>query len=263
MKAIMPIPGIALLALAALFALRAVRLRRQFGLIHLTETSAIADLKFQAETEGWRSGSKLIEVKGTVACDRPLVALLSETACVYYDHLVEWEFEEVFYADEQRQQVSHTRIDTEVLARQQERIPFWVEDHTGRVLVDPAGAEIIAGQTVFEVDSDAGLPDSVIARGAFSMEAPWLTSLEERQPREYRFQEHAIPVGASVYVLAEAAWRDGELYLQKPAAGGRFVISVKPEEELLAGARRGLLLAQVAAWLCGLLGLAAIGYSLI
>ncbi len=255
------IVGIALLAVAALFALRAAWLKRKFGLIRRTETSAIAEL--QSRAEAGLLGSRLVEVKGTVVCDRPLLALLSETPCVFYDQLVEWEFEEVFYADDERQKVSHTRIDSEVLAQEQQRIPFWVEDHTGRVLVDPEGAEIIATETVSEIDSDAGLPDSIISRGAFSLEAPWLTSLEERQPREYRFQEHALPVGATVYVLAEAVLRDGELWLQKPSADGRFVISVKPEEELLASGQRSVWVARAAAWLCGLLGLAAIVYSLV
>lgn len=260
MNAMTLILGIALLGVAGIFALRVAWLKRKFGLIRRTETSAIAEL--QSWAEAGLAGRKLVEVKGTVVCDRPLLALLSETPCVFYDQLVEWEFEEVFYADDERQKVSHTRIDSEVLAQQQERIPFEVEDHTGRVLVDPEGAEIIAEQTVSEVDSDAGLPDSVISRGAFSLEAPWLTSLEERQPREYRFQERALPVGAAVYVLAEAVLRDGELWLQKPSAGGRFVISIKSEEELLASGQRGIILARVAAWLCGLLGLAAVIYSL-
>lgn len=257
----MSILGLILLALAALFFAVSASHKRKFGLIRLTDTSTIAELRSLAETGDEYALHTPVEVKGTVVCDEPLLAELSETACVYYAMKVEWEFEEIFYEDDERTKVSHSREGSEVLTQEKRDVPFWVEDHSGRILVDPEGAEIIAEKTLSRVETDEGAPDSVITMGAFAMDAPWLTSLEERQPREYHFEEEAIPVGAEVYVLGEAALREGELVLQRPGRGGKFLISVKREEELLSGTKKTMFAWRLGAWLCALLGLALILHS--
>ncbi len=250
--------GITLLALAALLFIISASHKRRLGLIRLTETSAIAELQSLSETGGEHTRHAPVEVKGTVVCDEPLLAELSETSCVYYAMKVAWEFEEIFYEDNERTKVSHSREGSEVLAQEKRLVPFCVEDYTGRILIDPEGAEIIAAKTLSHVETDEGSPDSVITKGAFAMDAPWLTSLEERQPREYHFEEEAIPVGAEVYVLGETALRDGELVLQRPGRGGKFLISVMREEELLSGAKKTMFAWRLSAWLCALLGLAMI-----
>lgn len=257
----MSILGLILLALAALLFIVSASHKRKLGLIRLTETSTIAELRALSETGDEHALHTPVEVKGAVVCDQPLLAELSETSCVYYSMKVEWEFEEIFYEDDERTKVSHSREGSEVLAQEERRAPFWVEDYTGRILVDPEGAEIIAEKTLSRIETDEGAPDSVITMGAFAMDAPWLTSLEERQPREYHFEEEAIPVGAEIYVLGEVVVRNGELVLQKPGRGGRFLISVRGEEELLSSSKRTMLVWRLGAWLCGLLGLAAIVYS--
>lgn len=257
----MSILGLILLAVAALLFIVSASHKRKLGLIRLTETSTIAELRALAETGDEHALHTPVEVKGTVVCDEPLLAELSETACVYYAMKVEWEFEEIFYEDDERTKVSHSREGSEVLAQEKRLAPFWVEDYTGRILVDPEGAEIIAEKTLSRIETDEGAPDSVITMGAFAMDAPWLTSLEERQPREYHFEEEAIPLGVEVYVLGEAAMRNGELVIQKSARGGKFLISVKQEEELMSGAKQSMLMWRLGAWLCGLLGLAAIFFG--
>lgn len=257
----MAIIGLIFLALAVLLFIVSASHKRKLGLIRLTETSTIAELRALAETGDEHALHTPVEVKGTVVCNEPLLAELSETSCVYYAMKVEWEFEEIFYEDDERTKVSHSREGSEVLAKEKRHVPFWVEDYTGRILVDPEGAEIIAEKTLLRIETDEGAPDSMITMGAFAMEAPWLTSLEERQPREYHFEEDAIPVGAEIYVLGEASVRDGELILQKSSRGGRFLISVKREEELLSGAKKTMVVWRLGAWLCGLLGLAAIFFG--
>lgn len=257
----MIIVGLLFLALAALLFIVSSSHKRKLGLIRLTETSTIAELQSLAETGDEHALHTPVEVKGTVVCDEPLLAELSETSCVYYAMKVEWEFEEIFYEDAERTKVSHSREDSEMLAQEERQTPFWVEDYTGRILVDPAGAEIIAEKTLSHTETDEGVPDSEIRMGAFALAAPWLTSLEERQPREYHFEEEAIPVGAEIYVLGEAVLRNGELCIQNPGRGGRFLISVRGEEELLSSSKRTMLAWRLGAWLCGLLGLAVIVYS--
>lgn len=257
----MSILGLILLAVAALLFIVSASHKRKLGLIRLTETSTIAELRALAETGDEHALRTPVEVKGTVVCDEPLLAELSETACVYYAMKVEWEFEEIFYEDDERTKVSHSRESSEVLTQEKRLVPFWVEDYTGRILVDPEGAEIIAEKTLSRIETDEGAPDSEIRMGAFALAAPWLTSLEERQPREYHFEEEAIPVDAEIYILGEAVVRNGELVLQKPGRGGRFLISVRGEEELLSSSKRTMLAWRLGAWLCGLLGLAAIFFG--
>lgn len=235
--------------------------KRKYGTIRATPTFSVEQLQSLSDDLARRgeAGSLrfITEVKGRVGCDQPLIAELTETECVYYRMKVEWEYEEIFYEEEGDDRREHKREEEEVLAERKEAVPFWIEDATGRIAIDPEGAELIAKQTLSRTDDDEGLPDEEIRMGRFVMEAPWKTSDEERRPKEYRFEEEAIPVGQEVYVLGEVVDSDGALRMQKPMHG-KFIISTRREESLLREGKLtmlGLVLGTIA---FGLVGLAMI-----
>ena len=263
----MLIGGLVLILAAIIFALAYVSRRRRLNLIRSTETSSIELLRAQAashaEEDGEGSFSRLAEVKGRVHCDTPLVSELAEIECVYYSMRLQWEYEETqFEESSDGKQIRHTLEGNELLASNTEMAPFVVVDAFGSIKVDPEGAEIIAENALSRVETDEGLPDEYITIGRFRMEAPWKTSFEERRPLRYFYEEKVIPVGHDVYVLGEATDRDGELCIQRPARKGRFIVSVKPEEELVRSGRMVSFLLLLVAYIFGGIGVAIVLYEL-
>ena len=235
--------------------------RRRMAPIRVTMTSSVAHVRELAQAFAQFTSAKtfrqLVEVKGHVACAEPLVAPLSETACVYYSLRVSWEYEEIFYEEKPGGgRIAHEREAEEILAQEQRRQAFRVHDDSGEIALDPEGCEVIALNTLSRHEEDAGLPDETVRCGRFAMTAPWKTSAEERRPLRYHFEEEAIPVGSAIYVLAEATGTGGEVRLQKPAAGGRFLVSVKPEEDLLAAAQFAMWALLAGAIICGVIAAA-------
>lgn len=236
--------------------------KRKYGVIRATPTFSVASLQSLSDDLAARgeAGSLrfITEVKGRVGCDHSLTSELTETACVYYRMKVDWEFEEIFYEEEGGKRIEHKREREETLAENKESVPFWIEDETGRINIDPEGAELIAEETLSRTEDDEGLPDEEVRMGRFAMEAPWKTNDEEQRPKEYRFEEEAIPIGSEVYVLGEAVDSDGVLRVQKPLRGGKFIISTRREESLLREGKLTMIGLILGAIVFGLVGLAMI-----
>jgi hypothetical protein len=236
--------------------------KRKYGAIRATPTFTVEQLQSLSDDLARRgdAGSLrfITEVKGRVGCDQPLVSELTETECVYYSMKVEWEYNEIFYEESGDERIEHKREGEETLAERNETVPFWIEDATGRIVIDPEGAELIPKQTLSRTEDDEGLPDEEIRMGRFAMEAPWKTSEEERRPKEYRFEEEAIPVDQEVYVLGEAVDSDGVLRVQNPTRRGRFIISTRREESLLREGRLTMIGLVLGAIVFGFVGLAMI-----
>jgi len=169
---------------------------------------------------------------------------------------VSWEYEEIEREEKlEGGPYEHKHEREETLAEEEQWQTFVVRDDTGAIRVDPQNCEVIPMQTLSRHEEDEGLPEEAVQCGLFTMPAPWKTSIEQRRPLRYRFEEQAILVGSEVYVLAEAANEDGDLRLRKPRHGDRFIISTKREEELLRSARLLLWGLLVSALVCSAAGI--------
>jgi hypothetical protein len=82
-----------------------------------------------------------------------------------------------------------------------------------------------------------------------------------RRTLGYRFTERAIPAGRQLYVLGEVADEGGELRVRKPAKG-RFIVSVRSEEAIVAGAKTGLLWTRILAAVSAAGSLVALGFAI-
>ncbi len=108
----------------------------------------------------------LVELEGTVRCATPLTSPFTGTPCVYYAVTIE------------KLKPGYRSARREVAFSEERSVPFKLEDETGRVRIDPAGAQFY--------------PD---------------TLLEKKEPGESLFEilrirrEAAVPVGARVYVI--------------------------------------------------------------
>ncbi len=254
------------LALALILTIAYFMQRRRLDPIRVTMTSSIAEVQELVQAFADYTSEKvfrqIVEVKGRVASVAPLIAPLSENACVYYDLRVSWEYEEIIYEEKPGdERLEHKREGEEQLAEERQWQTFFVRDDTGEIAVAPAGCEVIASESLSRHEEDAGLPEETIRCGRFSLEAPWKTSVEERRPLRFHFEEKTIPLGSEIYILAEATNAGGELRLQKPASGGRFLISVKPEEELLRSGQFSTWALLAGAILCGIIGMALLVWA--
>ena len=104
-----------------------------------TETSNATDVP------GLAPGT-LVEVKGTLRCEGPLVSEMAKERCAYYSSRVVREYLERDYDDDDHDAGSDRR--SEVVAHNEQFAPFTVEDATGVVPVNAEGAEVDAKQVV-------------------------------------------------------------------------------------------------------------------
>ncbi len=175
----------------------------------------------------WRDYVKL---RGTIQCEQPLISELKQTPCVHYQMTVVREYEEqVTERDQDNNLVQKTQRGSETLSQRQESIPFFLQDDTGEIWVEPEGAQIEAIRVMNNFSPEqpqAGqlsLGDSSLPSSADS----------HRRTLGYRYQESVLPVQRQVFVVAQVSDRNKSLLLENPTLKGqRFVISSKSEEAL-------------------------------
>ncbi|MBI5243060.1 MAG: E3 ubiquitin ligase family protein [Elusimicrobia bacterium] len=209
------------------------------------------------------------EVKGLVACADPLTSMFAKEKCVAYQNEVVWEYEEtVWEEDAQTRQRRSRRVrKTETISRSERAVPFEVEDETGRVKVDPEGADIDwpPGVDRFEPEAAAAFSEGRITLGGFAFQllSGFSISHEGRRTLGYRYRERTFPVGRFAFVLGEASDARGELTLGQPTLpGGCFLITAKSEEELAAKTRRDILLLGIGAGVSLLAGVVLLALKL-
>ncbi|NTW97653.1 MAG: hypothetical protein HGB28_03800 [Oscillochloris sp.] len=210
---------------AALFAWRG-----ESSLIAMRETETVSIAEVIARHRVGRLG-QLVEVVGTSECDAPLRAPYSETTCLAYDYVVSNEKEQNNYrpprrphdylswgsnnhgsylSDRERYSVSRD------IDMHDQRVPrFYVRDASGRIAVDTAGAEMDLLETAARFES--------------------YTSGDMNVERHIWREEHALPLGNRVYILATLADEAGEPVLMRHPVdrSRRFIISHRDERTFL------------------------------
>ena len=177
----------------------------------------------------------LSEVKGTAHSDAPLTSYLAETAVVHYSWLVQehWRRIETYTDSKGRTQ---TRIVTgwTTVASGGEQIDFDLQDDSGRVRVEPAGADI-EGTNIFSRTVSMGHP-LYYGKGP-SGGVPYSTY-------QRSFSETAVVNGAQLYVLGSARLREDVAapVLTQVTTDDPYLISVRSEEQIVRGKTWGTVL---------------------
>ncbi len=230
-----------LAALAVLFFFLGRGQGRKAYQMQTTETSSAADLARLASDIareiGGGSFAQTAELKGTIECDEPLAAEMSGAECVWYRSTVTREYEESFTErDADGKTRSGTRRGSETVSSNERRVPFRVRDATGACEVDPEGASMDGERVLSRFEpGDRG---SSLSFGGFTVRLGGVGA--GRRTIGYRLEEWAVPTGRAAYVLGEARDDGGRLRVGKPTAkGGRFLVSLKSEEELVRAAKSG------------------------
>lgn len=208
------------------------RTQRKAVLMSQTQTSNATDVPSLLP-------GTLVEVKGTLRCDSPLTSEMSERSCAYYSARVTREYLERDYYDDYS---SDRRSET--LAHNEQFVPFFVEDMTGRVPVPRDGAEVEAEQVVDRFERHTGGEGPLISFGGAGLQLGG-----GERTIGYRYTGSILAVDTPIYVLG-VRQESGEIGApQSNKKEQRFVVSYRSEEALGQNLGRNTL------WL----GLGAIG----
>jgi len=185
--------------------------RKKFHLIQNTETSKITTLK-----------TGFYEIKGKVVCQsEKLVSPLTKKSCVYYK----------FKVEEQRSSGKSSHWIT--LINDEKFVRFAVQDSSGMAMLDIQGAKLKLNK---DVKGNSGLFKKVIPELEETLKQYGKTSKGWIFEKSLRYEELFLLEGDELYVLGEVT--DFESYypvFKKDTLP--FIISDKPEEELLRGFR--------------------------
>jgi hypothetical protein len=229
--------------------------------IKAAQTYLVSDLMQEAKDveEGLGekgSFNKLAEVKGKIQCDNPLTSELARKSCVHYSMSITRKWEETYWdTDSEGRRTQKTRQGSDTVAHNERSVPFYVQDSSGKIKINPEGAEMIR-EKVYSDFKSGEQGGSRISIGSFSMTLPSVASTSGRRTIGYEYEESIIPVNRDIYILGEAADSSGEVQLQKPSdAKKKFIISVKSEEELkrsIQGTMTGMLVGGIISEIAGI-----------
>lgn len=197
-------------------------------------------------------GAAMVEVKGMVRAERPLVSDLARVHCVAFESRVteHWTTTHMEHDKDGRTRTvtehhSETRYENEV------RIAFRVDDESGSVVVHPEGAslDLLDGMELAGIDEP--MPNSP-AYG-----------ISPRHGGSLSYSENVYPVGIKTYVLGQVS--ENNEIVAPTVVKRPFVISHRTEETLLSGAKLakriwGML---VILLLIAVMGLLAVGFGLV
>lgn len=228
------------IAAAVLFALSRGQGKKAFDML-ATETTNAAELATMAADVAGEIGAgsftRAAELKGVVECTNPLRSEMAGIPCAWYRSTVTREYEETYTErDSEGHSRTATRRGSETVSSNERKTIFSVRDDSGAVEIDSAGAAVDGERVLSRFEQ--GDRGGTISIGGFSISLGAIGP--GRRTIGYRMEEWALPLGKRVYVLGEASDADGRLKVGKPTAkGGRFIVSLKSEEELTKAAKSG------------------------
>jgi hypothetical protein len=207
--------------------------RRTLNRIIDTPTSTSKQLEKLQAKPGNLPGrqDRIVEVKGMIKCDNPLRGDFSHKECVYFHAVQKERYRETYSQDGK----TKTRTSYRTLSDKEDMRDFWVQDATGKVLVQPRSAEIEGEVAVNRFDRGQGssLLGSAV-RGVFGGVVGGLLGASRNTVEGVQYDETILPVNRRVYVLGELAVTGNGPVIRVPDSGGAFLISVSSEEDLIS-----------------------------
>ncbi len=203
---------------------RAIQLAHEIPLAQLSDDAASV-----AREMGAGSFREMVRIHGKMVCDHPLVAELSHTPCVSYRYSVTREFEEVLWERDFKGNSARRVVRrSEVVASNQATTPFWLDDGTARILVQPnlADVDLVKTHSSFQPVDTSGTAQRV---GSFFLDVgpPAGGTLG------YRYEEFSLPLDQEVTVVAEAGDFGGTLELRRPEVqGAPFLVTTIDRRDL-------------------------------
>ena len=195
-----------------------------------------------------------IGLHGRIECDQPLKSELGGTACVAYRTRVERRWEEQVDVRDSDGKVRHeTHSGSDVVASNERRVEFWLNDGSDRIPVNPEGARIDMEKVIDRFEP--GDPGGLVRFGGFQLILAGGVP-GRRRTLGYHYREDVLAVDRIVYVLGAADDANGTLGIAGIRDGSwPFVISRKSRAELVTSAKQTAAYTLYAACVCAPLGL--------
>lgn len=214
------ITGCVLIGFAVYFFYRWFNLRKKIVDILVTPTSKISSLLAAGKGSG-----KMVEIKGKIVAGEEIQkSPFTNRECVYY-HSTEKDKIRVIYQNSGRSQ-KHTKIRYETSTDLKSDKIFYIDDTTGRIAIDPEGAEV-DGQVVLKKLEPIGLSET----------SGWLGNMFEPCGEKIvgvLKEEQILPANRRAYVIGELfVGKKGPFLASSPARDKTFMISLKSEEDLI------------------------------
>lgn len=221
------IAGLCLFAFAIYFFYRWYVLRKKIINIIATPTSKIGSLLNAKKNTG-----KIVEVKGKLVADEePLKSPFASRDCVYYHSVEKDKVREISRGSRNSKQ---TRVYLSVSSDVKSDTKFYIEDNSGRILIDPEGAEV-DGMVVHKTIEPVGGGGSTGFFG--SMFEPCGTKIIAVVK-----EEEILPNNRNAYVIGELfVGKKGPFIGGSPAKDKTFFVSLKTEEDLVGEGQREMI----------------------
>jgi len=200
----------------------------------MAKTSVVPISQLQAGTQA--------EVYGTARVAQPLVTPFSKRECVYYQYKLERQ-------TETRGADGRTQTHWETIAQDRQSIPFWIEDASGKVAVNPDGADIDAqkiGEQFVQENDIVHLPIFTSVRASLGVST--------------RATEQALFANTPVYAMGSVTQAQDTLMLSKE--NGKMFLSYKTEAQVEKERGRNAMLWTVFSGICIVAGIVFIVLSL-
>ncbi len=190
----------------------------------------------RSSAEGVMIGDNALE--GTARAVSPLVAPYSQRDCIYYDSVLQEERERSIDGDGDRTEKFWVTLESDSA-----RTGFELRDETGRIYVDPAGAELNTGERVVDDVFQSSERRRGMRVGSGHQEG---TTTGRRRRRESIIED-----GTTLHVLGYARIRDdGEaLEIADDDAGHLFEISTDSRQSVISDRRVSQAMTSVLAFL--------------
>lgn len=217
-------------ALDKVLQLKAATTRKVSELIEMAKTLA--------KDMGKGHYGEMVEVRGKIVCDQPLISELAKQRCVYYRAEVKREYEETKVVTDSQtgRQKNETRRGNETLSSNKRCVPFHIEDETGKIEVLPDGADIDEEKALSRFDPESALLSggNTIAFGGFQIAVGNPVVGGTRRSLGYHLDEWILPAGKDGFAIGEVTDNEGKLVIRKPSEkGNRFIISTRSKEALI------------------------------
>lgn len=193
------------------------REKKKLADIVSTPTSKISTLLREKRNSG-----KMVEVKGKLVTEEPLLSLFTKMECVFYHAIERDKVREVSYSSRNGSGGKRERIYYSTSTDERSSKNFFIEDETGRIPVSPEGFEV-EGKTVLKKEEPRPGADEFNLGVAFKPCGEKIIAVQNI--------ETILPVGQNAYAIGELfVGKHGPFIGADPLKEKTCLISVQSEE---------------------------------
>ncbi|WP_017294345.1 E3 ubiquitin ligase family protein [Geminocystis herdmanii] len=179
----------------------------------------------------WRD---YVKIWGKITVNKPILSELKQEPCVYYKMKVQREYEEKEITSDSKGNRQERMVKkTETISENVRSIPFFLEDKTGRIIVNPEEGKIDTIKILDEFRNESS-EGGMLQFGNFSLMLNNNFLNSSRRIFGYRYKESILPIDREILVIGQVSDETGDLRIHKPSNNQeKFMISLKTNEALI------------------------------